>query len=413
MSRIGKNFITALDIGSSKTSCFIAEILPEGALSIVGIGHQVSAGIKSGTITDIKLAENTIRAAVGAAEQMSGVNVDRVVVNISGCRQESHNVSAEMLIAGHEISNRDIHKIIAQGCNQIKSEDREIIHCLPIEYTIDNMTGIKDPTGMLGRTLLAEMYVMTASTTSLLNITNCLANCHLDVEDFIISPYASAIACLNEDEKELGTILIDFGGGHTSIAIFKNGSMVYADSVPVGGMHITNDIALGLATSLESAERIKTLYGNLISTAKDEREIIDIPQVGDDGRSEMNHVQRSTLVGIIKPRVDEILEMTARRIDSSRYGNIGGNIVITGGGSQLGGLKELVSYSFSKQVRQGLPVTIEGMAESTKGVPFSTCTGMLLLTLQKYKRSSYDFMGRVSKFNSPLRKVLSWLQENF
>jgi cell division protein FtsA len=413
MSRLGKSFITTLDIGSSKTSCFIAEILPDGALNITGIGHQISGGVKSGTITDIKLAEASIRAAVGAAEQMAGVNVDRVVVNISGCKLASHHAQAEMSIAGHEISARDIHRIIALGCAQLEGEDREIIHCIPVEYAIDNLKGIKDPSGMHGKSLSAEMHVITASSSALLNITTCLAKCHLDVEDYIISPYASAIACLNEDEKMLGTILLDFGGGHTSIAIFKGGNMIYADFVPVGGMHITNDIALGLATSLESAERTKTLYGNLISTAKDEREIIDIPQIGDDGRSELNHVERSSLVGIIRPRVEEILELVAKRVETSGYSNIGGNIVITGGASQLGGLKELVAHTFAKRVRQGLPQRIEGMAESTKGPAFSTCTGILLFAQQKRKLESFDFMGRISQFNSPIKRLTSWFKENF
>jgi cell division protein FtsA len=413
MPRLGKSFITALDIGSSKTSCFIAEILPSGSLNVIGIGHQISGGIKSGTITDIKLAEHSIRNAVGAAEQMAGVNVDRVVVNISGCKQQSHRAQAKMALSGHEITARDIHTIISQGAVKFSSEEREVIHAIPIDYTIDEMRGITDPTGMRGKELTAQMHVVTASTGALLNITTCLAKCHLDVEDYITSPYASAISCLSDDEKMLGSILLDFGGGHTSIVIFKNGNMVYTGFVPVGGMHVTNDIAHGLATSMESAERVKTLYGNLISTVKDEREIIDIPQVGDDGRSEMNHIQRSTLVGIIKPRIDEIAEFIAKHIDNSGYGNIGGNIVITGGGSQIGGLKELIAYSFAKPVRQGIPKPIEGIAESTKGAAFSTCSGILSFTLQKRNLTSYDFMGRISKFNSPLQRLVSWFKDNF
>lgn len=413
MPRLGKSFITALDIGSSKTSCFIAEILPSGGLNIVGIGHQLSAGVRLGTITDIKLAENAIRAAVGAAEQMAGVHVDRVVVNISGCKQKSHHVQVEMALPGGDISVRDIHKIIALGSAQFEQEDREIIHAIPVEYSIDSMTGIKDPSGMQGKILSAQMHVVTASSSALQNITSCLAKCHLDVEDYIISPYASGLACMSDDERTLGSILIDFGGSHTSIAIFKNGNMVHTDFVPVGGMHITNDIALGLATSIECAERTKTLYGHLISTAKDEREIIDIPQVGDDGRQEMSHVQRSNLVGIIRPRVDEILELVAARIENSPYANIGGNIVITGGGSQLGGLKELVAHFFAKKIRQGLPRKIDAMAESTKGPAFATCSGILLFTQQKRNLTAYDFMGRMTKFNSPLERLVGWFKDNF
>lgn len=413
MSRLGKSFIAALDIGSSKITCFIAEILPTGTLSIVGIGNQVSQGIKYGTITDVKLAENSIRSAVGAAEQMAGLNVDRVVVNISGCRQASNHINLEMPISGNEISTRDIHRIISHGSAQLSNNENEVVHCLPVEYAIDDINGIVDPGGMYGKVLGTEMHIITASKGAITNITSCLAKCHLDVEDYIISPYASAIACLSDDEKNLGTILLDFGGGHTSIAIFRNGKMVYSGFISVGGMHITNDIALGLTTNIESAERIKTLYGNLISTSRDDREIIDIPQVGDDGRLDMNQIQRSTLVSIIRPRADEILELVAKNIDNSGYGHIGGNIVITGGASQLGGLKELVAHSFSKQVRLGLPQKIEGIAESTKGPAFSTCVGILLFTLQKRQLDSYDFMGRISKFNSPIKKFTSWFKENF
>lgn len=413
MARIGKTYITALDIGSSKTTCFIAEVTSHGGLNIVGIGHQLSAGVKSGMITDIKLTENSVRAAVAAAEQMAGVNVDRVVVNISACNMESHTISVVMPLSGHEITARDIHRLIDQATAQIVQDDIEIIHAIPTEYSIDNMKGIKDPSGMQGRVLAAEMHVVTAPRTALLNITGCLARCHLDVEDFIISPYASAISCLNEDEKQLGSILIDFGAGNTSFAIFKHGNMLHADYTLASAMHITSDLAIGLATSVESAERIKNLYGSVISTSRDEREIIDIPQIGDDGRSEMNHVQRSNLVSIIKPRVDEIMEMLSKKIASSPYSNIGGNIIITGGGSQLAGLKELAAHHFKRQVRQGLPTKIDGMAESTKGPIFATVTGTLLFALNKRNLSAFDFMGRVAKFNSPFSRAVSWFKDNF
>lgn len=221
------------------------------------------------------------------------------------------------------------------------------------------------------------------------------------------------MACLNEDEKTLGTILIDFGGGQTGVSIFKNQEMIFSGYVPLGGLHITSDIALGLATSIESAERVKTLYGNLISTAKDEQSIIDIPQIGDDGRSEINHIQRANLLAIIKPRIDEILEMVAKEIVESGYSNISGNIVITGSASQIGGIKELVAHTFSKRVRQGLPKQIEGLAESTKGPAFSTGIGILLLAKQQYISQGNGVISNISKWDNPFQRLFKWFKENF
>lgn len=413
MSKLNTSFIAALDIGATKVVCFIAKVSPDGEMNIIGIGHQVSQGIKSGAITDIKLAEKSIRSAVGAAEQMAGINIDKLVVNISTNKQKSHNIRAEMKIAGNEVTLRDMNQLVIQGCEKYRKDDYEVIHCIPLNYSIDGTDGVKNPLGMYCKSLGSNLHIITAHSPIIFNYANCLAQCHLNTEDYISSAYASGIAVLEEDEKELGATVIDFGGSSTSIAIFKDGEMVYTDTIPVGGMHVTNDIAIGLSTSVENAERIKTLYGNVISSPKDDQEIIDIPQIGEDGESDINHIQKSDLIAIIRPRVEEILEMIKSKLDKSEFKNVGGNIVITGGGSQLFGLRELTGKMLKRQVRSGSAQYIEGIAESTKGPSFATCTGMLLLAIEKRNRKSPGLAARNMSANSLLGRIVIWFRENF
>lgn len=406
------SFLTALDIGTNKIGCFIAQRDGSGEINVIGIGHQLSQGIKSGVITDIKLAEKSIRSAVGAAEQMAGVNVDRVVVNISGAQQKSSRVHAEMAIANQAITNRDINLIINQGCEQSKTENNDIIHCIPINYSVDQTSGIKDPVGMFANSLAVTLNVVNIPSNTLYNLANCLAQCHLDIENYVISPYASGLSCLGEDEKELGVTLVDFGGGNTSISVFREGKLAYCNVLPVGGNHITNDIAIGLSIDIADAERIKTLYGNVISSSKDEVEIIDLPNSVDSGIADMSHITKSSLVNIIRPRVEEILEMVKANVTGSVFGGVVGNVVITGGASQLGGLKELSEQILGKRVRMGIPKYINGMAENTKGPAFATCSGILLFSGSN-NVGYHDISGKDLYLLRPFDKMIRWFKDNF
>ena len=342
---------------------------------------------------------------------MAGINIDRVIVSISGNKQQSCTIKVELNIKGHEISNRDIKQIFEQASSQFNETAQDVIHCVAVDYTIDGTSGIKNPVGMFANKLDATLHITTVASSNIINLNNCIAMCHLNIEGYISTPYASAIACLTEDEKNLGVTTIDFGAGNTAISIFRNGNMVYSDTIPVGGGHITNDIAIGLSTNIKSAERIKVLHGNAFKIAKDEHEIIDLPNSEDDYTGVQN-VQKSTLISIIRPRVEEILEM----IDNSftKYGKhkIGGKIVITGGAIQLRGLSDRIEQSFNKHVRIGMPIHIDGMAESTKGPSFSTATGMLLLTKQqldiKYKNYNHNLL-----YKGIFGKTVAWIRNNF
>lgn len=411
MSKLNNNIIAVLDIGSAKVVCLIARCLSDGEVVIIGIGHQISEGIKSGVIIDIKLAEQSIRTAVGAAEDMAGINIERVIVNVSGSKLKSNSIKVNLNIKDQEITERDIHKVMNQGTESFKS-DQQVIHCIAVDYEIDGTRGIKSPLGMYGVNLRTNLNMVTFVTSAIMNLNNCLALCHLNIEGYIASPYASAVACLTEDEKELGVTLIDFGAGCTSICIFKAGKMVFLETIPVGGRHITNDIAIGLSTTIEIAERIKTLHGNVFKAEKDKQELIDLVATSGDYSLDVAQVQKSELIGIIRPRVEEIMELVYKSIDKFGFQNAGGKVVITGGASQIRGMDNFVEQYLSRTVRTGTPEFIEGMAESTRGGAFATCVGMLMLTKQQRMNKAFN-ISRTMSNKGLAGKVVFWLKSNF
>jgi cell division protein FtsA len=408
MAKLRKSIVAALDIGTSKIVCLISQIDQSGTPKVIGIGHQVSQGIKAGIVIDVKKAEQSIRSAVGAAEEMAGVNVDHVVVNISGNQQASHHLKVDMPLSGQEISHRDLAKIAEQACIPYREDNKEIIHCIPFDYSLDGVHGIQNPRGMYGNTLGASLHIVNATAPTLFNLANCLAKCHLDIEDYISSSYASALACLTADEKMLGTTLIDFGGGHTSIAFFRNDHLVYVDSIAIGGNHITNDIALGLNISITEAERLKTLHGNVLNSSKDD-EVIELS----DREEDQQQIQSLDLVNIIRPRVEEMLELIKQTLDKSGMGYQGGKIIITGGGSQLTSLKEFTEQFFDIPVHIGTPQPLEGLAESTKGPAFSTSIGITQFITKKYWDTHFDNYGKNVKSKNPINNLIKWLKENF
>ncbi|NDF11698.1 MAG: cell division protein FtsA [Proteobacteria bacterium] len=413
--------IAVLDIGSTKVACFIAHADPAGKLKIVGIGHQVSQGIRGGIIIDIKQAEGSIVAAVHAAEKMAGETIDRVLVNVSGSNLNSRNLSVENNISGHQVTERDIAQIMAEGYRHFAEDDQEILHCIPINYSIDDTHGISDPRGMFGEKLSTHLHIVTASSTAIRNLSNCLARCHLDIEDCVSSAYASGLACLTEDEKNLGVTLLDIGGGNTSIAVFVSGILVYTTSIALGGQHITRDIARGLSTSVTYAERLKTMYGSAVVTNNDRQEVLEVPLIDSEeeseNASEMMHVSKSDVNGIIRPRVEEVFELAKKKLEAAGLDKAAqARIVLTGGTSQLVGIKDVAQEVFGRPIRISRPIQVEGMAESTKGAAFSTCVGMLKYAVRK---DDTVLAGpEKSGVSLPLPenaigRVIRWLQQNF
>jgi cell division protein FtsA len=377
--RITSGTHAVLDVGTSKIVCFIASIDSTGTISVQGIGHQLSRGIRSSSITDFSEAETSIMAAVHAAEQMASTNIDNVHVSISGHGLHSRTVTVEMSLMGEEVIDRDILDIIEQGRQNLETPDDEIIHCIPTAYAIDGVRGIVDPRHMFGKELSADLHVITAPASMVRNLSHCIGRCHLNVAEFIAAPHASALACLEEDEMELGVTLIDIGGGNTSFSVFQHGKNIFSDMIPVGGSHVTSDIAKGLSTTISHAERLKTLHGSCIASSSDDQVIISAPLLGEDvDGDEGNTMPRSMLVGIIRPRMEEIFEMIKGQLDMSGVEQYAGRrVVLTGGGSQLIGARELAARMLGKQVRLGRPRPIAGLAEAASGPAFATALGML------------------------------------
>ncbi|MCW5732454.1 MAG: cell division protein FtsA [Alphaproteobacteria bacterium] len=412
---VGRNggLIAGLDVGSTKVCCFIARADQNG-IRLVGIGHQVSRGLRSGSVIDMDAAEESIRAAVDAAERMAGETIREVHVNLSGGNPTSHTVGVEVSIAGHEVGDSDIRKVLEHGRARNEPGERYVVHALPVGYTIDGSRGIRDPRGMFGERLGVNMHIIAAATGPVRNLATCVERCHLRIAGLVVSPYASGLASLVEDEMDLGVTLIDCGGGATTIAVFYDGSLVFTDCIPVGGAHVTNDVARGLSTPMAHAERMKTLYGSAIPSASDENEIIDVPQVGETERHSANHVPRSVLVGIIKPRVEETLELVRERLANSGFEKVAGRrVVLTGGASQLQGMRELAARVLDKQVRLGRPIRVAGLAEATGGPAFATCAGLLSYAQRMQAEQVEHAPEPAQQAGGRLARIGQWLRMNF
>jgi cell division protein FtsA len=411
--------IAALDIGSSKVCCFIARVDEHGRPRIVGIGQQASRGVKAGAIVDMEAAEMAIRSAVDAAERMAGETLEQVVVNLSGGQPASNTVGIEVSIAGHAIQDDDLQRALepqrlTTALNGHAGEGREIVHSIATGYAVDGTRGIQDPRGMYGDQLGVNMHVVTAASGPLRNLMHCVERCHLDVAAVVVSPYAAGLAALVEDETDLGVTLIDMGGGTTTIAVFGEGEVLHTDVVPVGGQHVTNDIARGLSTSRVHAERMKTLYGHAVAAAADEREHIEVPQVGEEDNGVTQQVPRSLLTGIIQPRLEETFELVRSRLEASGAERIAGRrVVLTGGASQLPGIRDLASLVLDKQVRVGRPIRASGLAEATNGPAYATCAGLLTYAVEAETAAPRPSRPETREPGNVLGRLGHWLREHF
>jgi cell division protein FtsA len=405
--------IAALDIGTTKVVCFVAQVDPEDGVRVIGIGHQVSRGVRLGAIVDMEQAERSIRGAVHAAEQMAGDTIREVFVNVSSGNPSSQTVGVAISITGHEVGDADLRRVLGEGYLQTQNGDREIIHSIPVSYVIDGSRGIRDPRGMYGEKLGVNMHVVSASAGAVRNLKAAVARCHLDLQALVVSPYAAGLASLVEDETDLGVACIDMGGGITSISVYFDGEVVYTECIPIGGQHVTSDIARGLSTPPTHAERLKTLYGSTLSSSADEQELVDVPQVGEDEYALPNHVPKSILVGIIQPRIEETFELVRSRLEASGFDRLAGRrVVLTGGASQLQGVRELAALILDKQIRMGRPLRIGGLAEATGGPAFATCAGVLQYAVTRYAGPANHSRRGADEANGMFSRVGLWLRDN-
>ena len=406
--------IAALDIGTTKVCCFVAQADGDANIRVVGIGHQKSHGLRAGAIVDMELAEASIRGAVHAAEQMAGETIREVFVNLSCGSPLSQTVAIEVSIAGHEVGDVDLRRALGGGGYLTnESSEREIIHSIPVNYVIDGSPRIRDPRGMYGDRLGVNMHVVSASAGPVRNLKTCVARCHLDLQALAVSSYAAGLSALVEDETDLGVVCIDMGGGTTSIAVFLEGEVIHTECIPIGGQHVTSDIARGLSTPLVHAERMKTLYGSTLATSADEHDVIDVPQVGEDEHAIPNHVPKSFLVGIIQPRLEETFELVRSRLEAAGLDKAAGRrVVLTGGASQLQGVRELAALVLDKQVRMGRPLRIGGLADATAGPAFATCAGLLHYAVTRFSASPLQARRGHEMPAGMFGRIGTWLREN-
>jgi cell division protein FtsA len=407
--------VAALDVGTSKVCCFVAKLDDHERPRVVGIGHHVSKGVKSGTVVDMDEAEGVIRATVEAAERMAGERIHDVYVNVSSGRPKSETFGVEVSTAGHEIGEADIRGILEAGRNQFDGGDRLLLHALPVGYAVDGVGGVREPRGLFGDKLSVDMHVVTTAASPVRNLQLCIERGHLGVADMCITPYASGLACLEDEETDMGVICLDMGGGTTSIAVFVEGSFVFTDIVPIGGSHITNDIAKGLLTPIVHAERIKSLHGSATAGVSDEQTAFTVPQLGAGGAESSQTITRAALNAIIRPRVQEILEHVRDRLKASGFDKIAGNsVVLTGGGAQLTGICEITTEMLGRQVRVGKPRHLAGLAEATSGPAFAACAGLVRFAeMDEPERApAFDPRNLVAGVWR-LGRIGRWLRDNF
>ena len=419
--------VTVLDVGSSKVCCVVAKLKPreEGQLlkgrthqaRVIGIGHQKSQGVKSGVVIDLDRAEHAIRLAVDAAERMAGLTVDSLIVNLTAGRLKSKSFSATINLGGHEVDAADIRRVLAAGSKQALKAEREVVHSLPVAFSLDAERGMRDPRGMVGDTLGVDMHVLTGDSAPLRNLELCINRSHLSVERMVATPYASGLAALVDDELEMGAACIDMGGGTTTISVFADGKFVHGDAIPVGGSHVTMDMAKGLSTRLEDAERLKVMHGSALPGSADDRDLVSIQPMGSDDGEAPLQIPRSVMTRIIRARIEETLEMLRDRLNKSGYGNaVGKRVVLTGGASQLSGLPEAARRILGRNVRIGRPLGVAGLPEAAKGPAFATAVGLLIYpqvaSFESAQAGGFARL-RMTGTGGKFHRMSQWLRDSF
>ena len=380
--------ISVLDVGSDKISCLIARLRPRAesdivtgrshTIEVIGVGHQRSHGIKSGVVIDLEAAEQSVRLCVDAAERMAGLSVESLIVSVTAGRLRSITGSAGLDIA-EEITAGDVAEVLSAAARVSLDERRVALHSLASNLAIDGEGGLENVVGMTGSRLAATTHVLTAEETPLRNLEIVVNRAQLMVEAFVATPYASALATLVEDEAAMGSACIDLGGGATTIAIFQDGRFVYADSVALGGNHITMDLARGLSIRPADAERLKVMHGSTLAALMEDGDSVQISPLADEGGDAPITVARSLVAKIIRPRVEETLELVRDRLAASGLGHvIGKRVILTGGASQLAGIADTARAILQRNVRLGRPVGVAGLNPSNKGPAFATAVGLLI-----------------------------------
>ena len=402
--------IAALDIGTTKVCCVVAEEADRG-LNILGAGESPSDGLRRGAVVDIEKTVRGISLAVDAAQRMSGQRVDAAYVGLAGTHVLSQNSRGVVAVsrADREIGSQDVSRVIDAARAVSVPSDREIIHVVPRGYVVDGQEGVRDAVGMSGARLEVETHIITGSLTAVQNVVKCVHQAGLTVNDLVVQALASAEAVLHDNELELGVALVDIGGGTTDIALFTEGSVVHTAVLPIGGTHVTSDVAIGLRTTLAEAEMLKVNYGHTVPASIPKEEMVEIHQIGHD---RVHYLARRQLAEIIAPRAGEILEMVRAEVRRGGHdGFLPAGVVLTGGSSRLLGMTETARTLLELPVRIGAPNGTMGMTERVSGPAYATGIGLLRWGLKMRRRQDgYPSPGGEV---SVVRRTMGWLKDFF
>ena len=429
---IRRGTLGLIDIGSSKIVCLILKFAKENegshqseylhetkriAYRVVGVATKKSRGINAGEVVIAKEVERSIRSVVQQSQKMAATTIDDVVVCFTGGSPVSKSLFKELRLHNPIVSTKDIGLLLSKYDFGSVSGKREILHAMPVNFTLDDKTGLTDPCGLIGQTLGIDVNLITIDQNVLDNLSQCLNRCQLGLAGTVFAPYASARSSLVEDELKLGAACIDMGYGSTGVSIFFNHQMVFASTVKFGGHHITSDIMQAFQISFDEAERIKTLHGGLVITNLDDDDLIELSSSDESG--EIHHyerpfISRSELISVIRPRLEEILEEVKNQLNIGGFDNLSSKrVVFTGGGSQLPGLYELAYNYFGSRVRIGRPMRVQGLPQALHGSQFAAIIGLAI-------ESSYP-QDEVWDFDMPFKAgpserfklAVNWFKENW
>ena len=424
-----RGVVAILDVGTSKIACLVlrfdgpeksrdhdgvGSMAGQSSFRVIGAATTRSRGVKFGEVDAMQETERAIRTAVQAAQKMAQVRVDHVIACVSGARPRSYGLDGQVSVEGPVVGDMDIGRVLAACDVPDYGAGREVLHAQPVNFTLDHRSGMADPRGQTGMKLSTDLHLLTVDAPAIENLLYCIKRCDLDLAGLASSAYVSGISSLVEDEQELGAACIDLGGGSTGISVFIRKHMIYADSVRMGGDHVTSDIAMGLQIPTATAERIKTFYGGVIATGMDDREMIEIGGTTGDWERDRRTVSRAELIGIMRPRVEEVLEEVRKRLDAAGFEHLPSQqIVLTGGGSQIPGLDGLASKILGQQVRLGRPLRVQGLPQAETGPAFSAAVGLSLFAAHP-QDEWWDFEVPTEKYPArSLRRAVKWFKDNW
>ncbi|AXX97434.1 cell division protein FtsA [Profundibacter amoris] len=424
-----RGVIAVLDVGTSKIACLVLRFdgtdkftgvdemgskAGQSGFRVIGAATTRSRGVRFGEVSAMQETERAVRTVIQAAQKMADLRVDHVIACFSGARPRSYGLAGSIDLQENVVTENDVSHVLAMCDVPDYGDNREVLHSQPVNFALDHRSGLIDPRGQIGNRLATDMHMLTVDATVVANLLHCIKRCDLEIAGLASSAYVAGISALVEDEQELGAACIDMGGGATGLSIFMKKHMIYSDSVRLGGDHVTADISQGLQVPMATAERIKTFYGGVVATGMDDRDMIEVGGDTGDWEHDRRTVSRAELIGIMRPRVEEILEEVRARLDAAGFEHLPSQqIVLTGGGSQIPGLDGLATKILGQQVRLGRPMRVQGLPQAATGPAFAASVGLCLFAAHP-QDEWWDFDIPAEKYPArSFRRAVKWFKDNW